>query len=86
MDGLETVAQRGSLRLVRHSDGDRAAVIEARDGKVYSLHTHDRREALDTPAGILAVIGADGWQPPQVARQRFEDLGRRGDDLSKDLW
>lgn len=86
MDGLETVKQHGSLRLVRHTDGDRAAVIEARDGKVYSLHAHDRREALDTPAGMLAVIGDDGWQPPQAANQRFDDLGRSGDDLAKEIW
>ena len=42
------------------TDGDEHyAVIEAHDGLVYSLDSHDRHEAPDTSDGMAAVVGDD---------------------------
>ena len=53
------------------TDGDEHyAVIEARDGLVYSLHSHDRHEAPDTAEGMVAVVG-DGWCKPGMAMECY---------------
>jgi len=53
------------------TDGDEHyAVIEARDGLVYSLDSHDRHEAPDTSDGMAAVVG-HGWPSvPMMMRHR----------------
>ena len=50
------VLEEEPYRLI--TDGDEHyAVIEARDGLVYSLHSHDRHEAPDTAEGMAEVVG-----------------------------
>jgi hypothetical protein len=68
------------------TDGDEHyAVIEARDGRVYSLHSHDRQEATDTEEGMAAVVG-DGWREQGRALERFQYMTRREAHYSKLIW
>jgi hypothetical protein len=62
---ITIVLEEEPYRLI--TDGDEHyAVIEARDGLVYSLHSHDRHEAPDTVEGMAAVV-SDGWCKPGTA-------------------
>ena len=82
---LETLRQAECWRLVRAGDG-RCAVIEFRGGLVLSLHARERREAPDTPDGVLLVIGEDGWTPLAEAEDRFARLCRGERRLAERLW
>lgn len=82
---IHIVAENKPYRLVRDDDG-RYAVVEARAGKVYSLHGRDRRHADDTPEGIAAVVGEDGWRDEQRARERFEFMCRREERYGQIIW
>src|SRR3954467_2314875 len=55
--------------------GEHYAVIEARDGLVYSLHGHDRHEAPDTAEGMAAIVG-DGWCKPGMAMECYHYMIR----------
>jgi len=68
------------------TDGDKHyAVIEARDGLVYSLHSHDRHEAPDTAVGMAAVVG-DGWRELGAAMERYQYMTRREARYSQTIW
>ena len=68
------------------TDGDEHyAVIEARDGRVYSLHSHDRHEAPDTAEGMIAVVG-DGWREQSVAMKPFQYMTQREARYSELIW
>jgi hypothetical protein len=68
------------------TDGDeRYAVIEARDGLVFSLDSHDRREAPDTSDGMAAVVG-DGWREQSVALKRYQYMIEYEARYSQVLW
>lgn len=82
---IETLREEESWRLVRAEDG-RCAVVEARGGRVLSLHAEERREAEDTPDGVVAVVGADGWRAPAEAEARFEEMRRRERRYAERLW
>src|ERR671911_1675800 len=71
-------------RLITDGDGH-YAVIEARNGLVYSLHSHDRHEAPDTEEGMAAVVG-DGWREPGRAMERFQYMARREARYSELIW
>jgi hypothetical protein len=78
------VLEQEPYRLI--TDGDEHyAVIEARDGRVYSLHSHDRQEAPDTAEGMAAVVG-DGWREPGRAMERYHDMTRREARYSQLIW
>jgi hypothetical protein len=78
------VLEEEPYRLI--TDGaDNYAVIEARNGLVYSLHCHGRHEAPDTAEGMAAVVG-DGWREQSVAMERFKFMTRREACYSELIW
>jgi hypothetical protein len=78
------VLEEEPYRLI--TDGDEHyAVIEARDGRVYSLHSHDRQEAPDTAEGMAAVVG-DGWREPGRAMERYHYMTRREARYGELIW
>ena len=78
------VLEEEPYRLI--TDGDEQyAVIEARDGRVYSLHSHDRHEAPDTSDGIAAVVG-DDWCEQSVAMKRYQYMIQYEARYSQVLW
>jgi hypothetical protein len=81
---ITIVLEEEPYRLITDGDG-RYAVIEARDGRVYSLHCHDRHEAPDTKEGMAAVVG-DGWREPGRAMQRYHYMTRREARYSELIW
>lgn len=82
---IETLREAENWRLVRAEDG-RCAVVEVRGGRVLSLHPHDRREASDTPDGVVHVVEPDGWRPPAEAEARFEEMCRRERRYAERIW
>lgn len=85
MSDVTILAEEESYRLIRSPDG-RCAVIECRGGRVYSLHARERREAPDTPAGMLAVVGEDGWRSEGRARRRFDSMVRAERRFAQKIW
>jgi hypothetical protein len=77
------VEQRGSFLLIRRDD--QFAVVERRAGHVYSLHDGIREPYPDAPSGIAAAVGRHGWHDEAEARQTFEELAQRGDQLAQRL-
>jgi hypothetical protein len=81
---ITIVLEEEPYRLI--TDGDEHyAVIEARNGLVYSLHSHDRHEAPDTEEGMIAVVG-DGWREQGRAIERFQYMTRREARYSELIW
>ena len=78
------VLEEEPYRLITDGDGH-YAVLEARDGRVYSLHCHERHEAPDTPEGMAAIIG-DGWRERSRAMERYQSMIRRENRYSEMLW
>jgi len=81
---IETLREDDCWRLVRDEDG-RCAVVECRAGLVLSLHAHRRREAPDTPEGIVQVVGADGWTDAAEAERCFARMCRDERRYAEDL-
>ena len=78
------VLEEEPYRLI--TDGDEHyAVIEARNGLVYSLHSHDRQVAPDTAEGMAAVVG-DGWREQGAAMERYQYMTRRETRYSQTIW
>jgi len=84
MSTIETLRQEECWRLVRIADG-RCAVVEVRAGAVLSLHPRGRREAADTPEGVLRVVGEDGWCTLEQAEARFERMRNAEDRYAERL-
>ena len=82
--GRNDRARRGAIPFITDGDGH-YAVIEARNGLVYSLHSHDRREASDTAEGMAAVVG-DGWCRPGTAMECYCYMTQREACYSELIW
>ncbi len=81
---ISIIREENPYRLIR--DGrNRYAVIEARAGRVYSLHGAARHEADDSIDGMKVVVG-DGWRDEASARRRFEAMCRREDGGAEVIW
>jgi len=81
---IKIVLEEEPYRLI--TDGkEHYAVIEARNGLVYSLHSQDRHEALDTAEGMAEVVG-DGWREQGRAMERFHDMTRCEARYSERIW
>ena len=61
------------------------AVVERRAGLVLSLHPRGRREAADTPEGLIQVVGEDGWCSLADAEDRLARMRRAEGRLSERL-
>jgi len=83
---MKTLRESGSFRLIEH-DG-RHAIVEVRDGQIYAMTgTGERPSAPDTHDGMQRVVDAcDGWNDEETARQRFDELVERGNDLAARAW
>lgn len=82
---IAIVDQQETFRLISDGEG-RFAVVEARAGHVYSVHGHERREAVDDPDGMARVVGDDGWFDEESARHRFDDAVEGGQRYARIVW
>ncbi|HZH28131.1 MAG TPA: hypothetical protein VEY95_13205 [Azospirillaceae bacterium] len=82
--GISVVHEAAQYRMITDGNG-RYAVIEVRNGLVYSLHPRDRREAPDTPEG-MAAVAADQWCDHQKAGTRFVEMLRNETRYAETIW
>ena len=82
---VSIVAEAGSFRTV-HCHGRGYAVIEMRDGCVYSVDPHHTRCAPDNAAGIHCVVAETGWMSKPDARRQFNNLVSAGQRLARKIW
>jgi hypothetical protein len=84
MERARIVAEAGSFRLI--AQGDRYAVVEARDGMVYGLRPEGQRpSAEDGPDGMGTVVAPGDWTDEATARALFRDLVATGERLARRL-
>jgi hypothetical protein len=81
---VDIVEEHGSFLLIRA--GSRFAVVERRAGHVYPMMPGGRQGEPVTPAGMAAVIAAEGTLPEGEARRLFDELCKRGDRLAQRIW
>lgn len=81
---ISIIREYEPYRLISDGSG-RFAVIEARAGRVYSLHGCDRHEADDDDSGMVRVVG-DGWRDEAAARRRFEAMCRGETNYGEVIW
>ncbi len=81
---LKIVHEVEPYRMVTDGRGH-FAVLEARNGRVYTLHCHDRREAPDTPDGMEAAV-AGCWCEHEEAARRLLFMARSEKHYSETIW
>lgn len=81
---ISIIREEEPYRLIGDGGGQ-FAVIEARGGRVYSLHGRARHEEDDSAEGMAEVVG-DGWRDEATARRRFEAMCRREGRYSEVIW
>jgi len=73
--------RRGSHVLVER-DGF-FAVIEERNGEVYSLQAKHRHGFPKTEEGVFAATGPTAWRSEMAARRLFDEITLRAEDLAQ---
>ncbi|MGO8915937.1 MAG: hypothetical protein ACLQJR_08520 [Stellaceae bacterium] len=83
MKTIRIVEERAPYLLIAYET--RFAVVERRNGKLYSLHCGRRAPAVMTDAGALAVVGKN-WCDEKSARRVFSDIVASYAELAEHLW
>lgn len=82
---VRIVAEGSSFRMI-HCQAYGYAVVEVRNGYVYSTDPHHARHARDDSAGMEAVATESGWISELEARRQFDSLVQTGQHLAKEIW
>ena len=82
---VRIVSERGTLRMI-YCRALGYAVVEMRDGYVYSADPHHKCRAPDTAKGMQEVASVTGWTSEQNARRQFEELVDAGQRLARKIW
>ena len=80
MADVSIIEQRGSHILVQRRG--RLAVVERRDGQIFSLNPEEREGYPDTPLGMAQAVGND-WGDRESVRETFEELVEQGEDVAQ---
>jgi hypothetical protein len=83
LQAIRIVEERAPYLLIAHKA--QFAVLERRNGKLYSLHGRHRAPASMSDAGAHAAVGT-GWRDEKTARRIFSDVVTRYTDLAEHLW
>jgi hypothetical protein len=83
-DQIRIVEHEGSHLLVRR--GDSFAILERRNGRLYDVRGEDRTGHPDSPEGIVAAVGPDGWGEEAATRAAFAEAVARGKELASRIW
>lgn len=89
---IDIIAETDSFRLIRRNgtkgETDRVfAVVESRNGKVWSLETHGPRHcAEDNETGMEKVVPPEGWQSAAMAKATFDEVASEGEIYPKVIW
>lgn len=84
MPGARVVQQEETYRLIADRGG--YAVVEVRNGRVYSLAAGGRAEADDTPEGMSTVVGSAGWMAENEARALFRSAVKGERRFGEIIW
>lgn len=82
---IEIVERADSFLLISNCQGA-FAVVEARNGHVYSVHGHHRREAPYSEEGMVRVVGEDGWFDEESARETLRKAQGDGETYARIIW
>jgi hypothetical protein len=82
MPSITIVEERAPYLLLAR--GDHFAVVERRNGQLYSLSGGPRGPAPMTDVGAATLIG-DGWSDEIHARRLLDELARRYGELAERL-
>lgn len=83
---VQVLEKAESYRLITDGEGH-YAVIEARNGHVYSLESCHRHSADDTMEGMEQVVSqCDGWRDEETAWRRFLSMARSEERYSQIIW
>lgn len=85
MSDIDIIERADSFLLISDGKG-RFAVVESRNGHVYSIHGHDRREAPFDEEGMRHVVGDDGWFDEDSARQALRQARGDGETFARVIW
>ena len=80
MADVSIIEQRGSHVLLQRRG--RLAIVERRDGQIYSVGSDEREGYPDTPQGMAQAVGHD-WGDPESVRASFEELAEQGEELAQ---
>jgi hypothetical protein len=80
---IEIIEEQDNYLLV--TDGTRFTVVERRAGKFYSLRNGARRSAMLDDAGFAQIIRETGFHTALSARQLFDEVAARRQDLAEHL-
>ena len=83
MRSVHIVEERAPYLLLAR--GRHFAVVERRNGQLYSLRCGPRAPAPMTDKGAAALIG-DGWSDETSARRTFDEVASRYTELAERLW
>lgn len=86
MDPDIKIVERADSLLLISDRNNRFAVVESRNGHVYSVHGHDRREAPFDEEGMARVVGDDGWFDEESARNAFRQAAGNGEAYARIIW
>jgi hypothetical protein len=74
--------EKGSHLLIAR--GDRFAVIERRNNRLYNCHGGERDGiAADDLSAIAKIVDEADWVDEAVGRRAFNEAGSRGTDLAE---
>ncbi|HJT08626.1 MAG TPA: hypothetical protein VJ747_16960 [Stellaceae bacterium] len=80
MADVSIIEQRGSHILIQRRG--RLAVVERRDGQIFSLNPDEREGYPDTPQGMAQAVGND-WGDAESVRATFEEVAEQGEEVAQ---
>ena len=80
MADVSIIEQRGSHILLQRRG--RLAIVERRNGEVFSLNSDEREGYPDTPQGMAQAVGND-WGDTASVRATFDELVEQGEEVAQ---
>jgi hypothetical protein len=80
MADVSIIEQRGSHVLLQRRG--RLAIVERRNGEVFSVNSDEREGYPDTPHGMAQAVGND-WGDTESVRARFDELVEQGEETAQ---
>lgn len=80
MADVSIIEQRGSHILLQRRG--RLAIVERRNGQIFSVNSDEREGYPDTPQGMAQAAGND-WGDTESVRATFDELVEQGEETAQ---